>query len=335
MADNLKITVLGGGLWGTVLADHLSRGGFGEVRLWEFVPKLAEGLARSRSHPHIPGFDLHTGVEVTSDLAMAAEQAGLVLFVLPSAFVRQTARKLRSFLGKARPLLINASKGIEPGSLRTMGDAILSELPRGVCLCTLSGPSFAREVAKQIPTCLVLAGPAAAGRKLLPLFNAGALRARWSPDRRGVELGGSLKNALAIGCGILDGLKAGANTKAALLIQGIAEMGELIERSGGRRETIYGLAGLGDLIATGTSPESRNRAFGEKLGEGKTREQALKEIPTVVEGVEASASARALCRRLKLKAPVLEAIWQAVHGGRDSEIVISALGFSRGTIDGP
>lgn len=329
MKKNIKITVFGGGLWGTVLAQHLCRGGQGpEVRLWEFVPKLAQDLQKTRRHLHIPGFRLHESVRVTSDLRQASQNAGILLFVLPSVFVRRTARAVAKELGGPKPLIVNASKGIEPESLKTMGDVIADELRGSRGVYTLSGPSFAREVARGVPTRMLLAGPSGPGaRRLLALFNGGALRVSLWPDRKGVELGGSLKNALAIGAGILDGLKAGANTKAALIVQGMAEMAEIISKSGGRRETIYGLSGLGDLIATGTSPESRNRGFGEKLGAGKSLQQALGEIPTVVEGVEAAAAARALIRRLKVKAPLLEAVWAAVHDERPAEIVLESLGF--------
>lgn len=329
MRKNNRITVLGGGLWGTVLAQHLAQKKAGAVVLWEFFPKAAETLQEKRTHSHLPGFILDKGIRVTSDLAEAAQGASLILFVLPSHFVRKTAHALRKAAKDGRPVVVNACKGIEPGTLLTMGEVIADELPRWAPrVYTLSGPSFAREVAKGVRTKLVLAGRAGPeAEKTRKLFDGGALSVERSTDRKGVELGGSLKNVLAIGCGVLDGLKAGANTKAALLIQGMSEMGHLIARCGGQAKTVYGLAGLGDLIATGTSTESRNRGFGEKLGEGKTLQQALREIPTVVEGVEASASTRALCRRMGLKAPLLEAVWRVVHGGQPPELIVRSMGF--------
>jgi glycerol-3-phosphate dehydrogenase (NAD(P)+) len=326
MAKNTKITVFGGGLWGAVLAQHLARAGR-QVRLWEFFPEAALRLKRSRRHPHIPGFRLDDSVAVTSDLS-EARGSDVLLFVLPSHNVRATAKALRTILAGSKAVVVNASKGIEPASLLTQSEVIASELPwLRSRLYTLSGPSFAREVARGVPTHLLLAGPRAGAAGLLRLFNAGALRTRWCADRKGVELGGSLKNVLAIGCGVLDGLKAGANTKAALIVQGMSEMGELVRRFGGKPETVYGLAGLGDLIATGTSAESRNRAFGEKLGQGLSPAQARRRIATVVEGVEAAESAHALAARAKLKAPLIEAIWAAVHKGRAARGVVKALGF--------
>lgn len=315
-------------MWGAVLAQRL--GGKGrDVWLWEFFPEAAQALQRSRKHPQIPGFKLSAGITATSDMARAVENAGIVFFVLPSHFVRRTARAFAQIAGGDRPFLVNASKGVEPQTLQTMGEVIASEMPKTAKgLCTLSGPSFAREVAQGVPTKMVLAGPASpAEERVRRLLSGGSLQVQWSKDRKGVELGGSLKNVLAIGCGILDGVRAGSNTKAALMIQGMGEMGKLIVRCGGKPDTIYGLAGLGDLIATGTSMDSRNRALGEKMGKGKTLKKALGEIPTVVEGIEASQSARALCRRMKVKAPLIEAIWKVLHRGGSPRLIVESLGF--------
>ena len=330
MARRHKVSVLGGGMWGAVLAQHLSNKN-AKVRLWEFIPSLAESLKKTRRHSHIPGFRLDNSVSVTSDLAVAVSDAEVVLFVLPSHALASTARQIRRCRLPKSAVAVNASKGVEQGTLLTMGDIIARELPslKGK-VWTLTGPSFAREVARGVPTGLMLGGPSGAKAKaLVSLFNGGALNVTHWPDRAGVELGGSLKNAIAIGAGILDGLGTGANTKAALLVQGLAEMSRLIRARGGRADTIYGLAGLGDLIATGTSPESRNRGFGEKLGRGLTPKAALAQIPTVVEGIEAAASARELCRRHKVDAPLLDAIWRATKGA-PAKGVLTALGFQRG-----
>ncbi len=328
MAPRHKITVLGGGLWGCVLAQHLSNKG-ARIRLWEFVPALAESLKKTRRHAHIPGFRLDGAIQVTHNLVEACQDVDVLLFVLPSRALAATAKNVRKLVPlKKTAVAVNASKGVEPGTLATMGDVIAREVPalRGK-IWTLTGPSFAREVARGVPTRLLLGGPGGPRAKaLVSLFDGGALNVTHWPDRTGVELGGSLKNAIAIGAGILDGLGTGANTKAALLVQGLAEMSRILRARGGRADTIYGLAGLGDLIATGTSPESRNRSFGEKLGKGLTPRRALAQIPTVVEGIEAAAAARALCRRLKVKAPLLEAVWRATRGA-GARIVLKSLGF--------
>jgi len=322
--------VLGAGLWGTVLANCLARKGR-PVSVWEFFPELAESLEATRSHPHIPHLELAHSVRVTSDLAAAVRGADTIFAALPSAHVRATARKLRGCLprGRRAPCIVNAAKGMEPGTLKTMGEVIEEELrlPAGRVF-TLSGPSFAREVARGVPTALVLAGPRSpAAERLRRLLNSGALRVELSRDRKGVELGGSLKNILAIGCGILDGLKAGANTKAALMTRGIEEMARLVAALGGREESVRGLAGVGDLIATGTSPESRNRALGEKLGSGKHLEAALREILTVTEGVESAKSGHELAESSGVRCPVITAIWQIVHRGAPPRRVLEAMGF--------
>ena len=314
-------------MWGCVLAQHLSNKN-AKVTIWEFVPGLAESLHKSRRHAQIPGFRLSGSIKVTHDVAVAVKDVDVLLFVLPSRALAATAKLIRGCGLKKNAVAVNASKGVESVSLATMGDIVSRELPslKGK-VWTLTGPSFAREVARGVPTGLLLGGPSGASAKaLVSLFDGGALNVTHWPDRAGVELGGSLKNAIAIGAGILDGLGTGANTKAALLVQGLAEMSLLIRARGGRADTIYGLAGLGDLIATGTSHESRNRGFGEKLGKGLTPKVALAQIPTVVEGIEAAASARELCARHKVKAPLLEAIWRATRGA-PAKGVLKALGF--------
>lgn len=328
MAARLNVTVLGGGMWGVVLAQHLSSRA--KVTVWEFIPALAESLKRTRRHAHIPGFRLDSSVLVTHDVAVAVKKADVLLFVLPSRALAATAKNIRAVGIKKNAVAVNASKGVEPKTLATMGDIVQRELPslKGK-VWTLSGPSFAREVARGVPTGLMLGGPSGSKADMLAkLFHGGALNVVTWPDRVGVELGGSLKNAIAIGAGILDGLGTGANTKAALLVQGLSEMSRLIRASGGRADTIYGLAGLGDLIATGTSPESRNRGFGELLGKGLAPEKALAKILTVVEGIEAAAVTRELCARHRVDAPLLDAIFRATRGAR-ADGVLKALGFKR------
>lgn len=325
------VAVLGAGLWGAVLAQHVAEKGT-PVRLWEFFPELARRLDQTRLHPHLPGIRLMSEIAVTSDMRAAVDGARTVLIVVPSPHVRNTGKHLRPLLEALRtpPILVSASKGIEPGTLKTMTEILEEEIPslKGKVFA-FSGPSFAREVARGVPTKLLLAGPAGAAlRSAQRVLDGNPLCVELYPDRKGVELGGSLKNVLAIGCGILDGLKSGANTKAALITQGIAEMGLLIQKHGGRYETIYTLAGIGDLIATGTSIESRNRAFGEKVGSGRDVKTAVREIPTVVEGVESSKSAHELCRSVRLKAPLVESIWGIVHEQRDPRTILKALGFN-------
>jgi len=325
-----RISVLGGGLWGTVLADHLARRG-NPVTVWEFFPELARAMEESRKHAHIPKWELHERVRVTSDVGTAVRGARVVLVALPSTHVRKTLRGLARMWepGSRKPLIVTASKGVEPDTLKTMAEVIEEEVPAlAGRVYALSGPSFAREVARGVATKVMIAGPSlATARELQRIFNGGAVRVEVTTDRRGVELGGTLKNVLAVGCGMLDGMKAGFNTKAALLTEGMSEMGRLIRARGGKAETVYGLAGLGDLILTGTSSESRNRSLGEKLGAGKTLAAAMREIPTVMEGVESAKSAYQMIKAEGVKAPVLLAIWSVLHRGKSSGQLLKALGF--------
>ncbi len=329
--DDTPVAVLGAGMWGTVLAQHLAEKGRA-VRLWEFFPDLCRRLQQTRQHPNLPGLRLLEGVQVTSDLPSAVGDAKLLLVVLPSQHIRNTAKHLRPILDALRtpPVMVSASKGVEPGTLLTMSEILEAELPTMKRrLYAFSGPSFAREVARGVPTKLMLAGPAGPHLRLAQrVLDGSPLCVETHEDRKGVELGGSLKNVLAIGCGVLDGLKAGANTKAAMITQGIGEMGLLISKHGGKFETIYTLAGIGDLIATGTSTESRNRALGEKLGQGVELKAALRDIPTVVEGVESSRSAYELCRAARLRAPLVEAIWGVLHDRKEPRTLLKALGFN-------
>ncbi|MBI5883431.1 MAG: NAD(P)-dependent glycerol-3-phosphate dehydrogenase [Elusimicrobia bacterium] len=341
MKKSNKIAVLGAGVWGTVLAQHLARGIPSEGRLrrriwlWEILKDVEQSLRLRRRHPHIPGLHLQESVHVTSSLPESVEDADVLVFVLPSAHIRQTAREANRDLRGRMPLIVSASKGVEPRTLLTVGDMIREEMPGcGRGIYTLSGPSFAKEVAMGAPTKLVLAGPAGPrARYLRSLFNHRPIVVETSTDRKGVELGGSLKNVLAIGCGILDGLAkgrahpCGINTKAALFLQGIKEMGSLISKWGGRRQTAFWLAGMGDLIATGTSPQSRNRSLGEKLGAGKPLPQAQAEISEVVEGIDTALSVSDLCARAGGKYPLFNAIYRILHQGAPPQSVLEAFGF--------
>lgn len=328
MARRPEVTVLGGGLWGAVLAQQLSARA--KVRLWEFFPDVADTLQKTRRHPNIPGFRLDPGVFATSDIDVAARGAQLLVFVLPSAVLASGCRALRRVSVAPGCRAVVASKGVEPGTLATMGELVERELPglKGRTW-TLTGPSFAREVARGVPTSVMLGGPlGAASKEIARVFSGPAFTVTPTADRVGVELGGSLKNVIAVGAGILDGLGTGSNAKAALFVQGLEEIGALIRAHGGKAGTVYGLAALGDLILTGTGGESRNRAFGELLGKGHKPAKALKKITTVVEGVEAAVSALALCRRYKVQAPLIAAIGGACRGS-DPRRVLSALGFRR------
>ena len=321
----MRIAVVGGGLWGSVLAQHLSRDG-GPVAVWEYVHEVANRLERERTHANLPELRLRPSVRVTHELESALAGAEVVVVALASHHLRATARNVKPLLGKVKAV-VSASKGLEAGTLRTMGEVLEEEL-RGPAVYAVSGPSFAREVAAGVPTKLMLAGEG----KLPPaflvrLFAGGPVRIVASRDRRGVELGGALKNVMAIASGLGDGLALGANTKAVILTQALAEMERIVEGAGGEAATVRGLAGLGDLIATGTSGLSRNRTLGEHLGGGEGLKDALHAVRTVAEGVESAEGAWQLARKVGAKAPLVSTVREILAGRRPPKAILKAVGF--------
>jgi len=325
----VRVTVLGGGLWGAVLAQHVSRRG-DRVVVWEFVADVARRLQRERTHANIPGLRLRAGVRATNILAEALEGTEVLLVVLPSHHLRATAGRCRPLLKRGTlKAVVTASKGLERRTLRTMAEILEEELGGlGAPVYAVSGPSFAREVARGVPTKLVLAGE---GRLPPPglkrLFDGGPVRLALSRDRRGVELGGALKNVMAIACGLADGLQLGANTKAAVLTEAMAEMERIVTGAGGDASTVRGLSGLGDLVLTGTSSQSRNRTLGEHLGGGEGLAQALKAVHTVAEGAESAEGAVQLARAVKVRAPLAEAVRAILAGKKPPKALLTAAGF--------
>lgn len=323
------ITVLGAGLWGSVLANHLGEKGY-DVTLWEFFPDAARSLQETRRHPALPDdFRMDPRVTVTPNLGDCVDGAMLV-FALPAAHVRNTAKHLRDHLnGSKFPVIVSATKGVEPESMQTMCEVIEEELPKakGGRVFAFAGPSGAKEVAAGVPTRILLAGPSNAHQRLaMKLLNGNPLVLETELDRKGVELCAAFKNVLAIGCGIVDGLRAGVNTKAALITQGLEEMGVVIDKLGGKRKTLYGLSGIGDLVATGTSPASRNRTLGEKVGQGEDVRQVRKEVHTA-DGFESAHGAHNLAKKHKIKAPLLTVVYEILHNDKPPKAILPALGF--------
>lgn len=327
-----KITVFGAGVWGSVIARHLSAQGC-NVTLWEFHEHLLREIEdNARHHPHIPGFHLPDSIKLTGDLHEAAENMEMAVLVISSKGMRPFARLLGKELAGRQITLISATKGIEAATLKTMCEVVEEEIPHlaGKTM-VFSGPSFALEVAHGVLTKVVLAGKDRdKASATAQLFDFDPLKMELSDDRTGVEWGGAVKNVLAIGCGILDGLGAGHNTKAALITQGISEIAQTIIAAGGRQDTAYGLAGVGDFILTGTSDISRNRRLGEKLGKGKAVIQARGEINTVAEGADSAEAVWTLIQRKNLSAPMITAVWKVLREGAAPATILKALGFKNG-----
>ncbi|MCX7750146.1 MAG: NAD(P)-dependent glycerol-3-phosphate dehydrogenase [Candidatus Bipolaricaulota bacterium] len=316
----MRWTVLGGGGWGTAIARLLARRGE-PTTLWVRSPERAAELARDRENRrYLPGVELPASLHITAELATAVKGADVLVFAVPSFAMRATARRVRDSLGGHVPkAVLSLAKGLERDTLCTMTEVLAEELP-GVPAFALSGPSHAEEVGRDEPTAVVLAGrDRALGAEVQRALMTDRFRVYLSTDVRGVEYGAAVKNVVALAAGISDGLGYGDNAKAALIARGLAEMVRLGGRLGCRAETLYGLSGLGDLVATCTSRHSRNRAVGERLGRGERIEGILAGMAMVAEGVFAAPVVRALARAHGVEMPITEAVCSILAGASPRE----------------
>ncbi len=311
-------TVLGDGAWGTALALALHANGH-KVRLWgPFPENLALMREKRENVKFLPGPALPEGLELVDDMAGAVSGSQMLVLAAPSQYMRGTLERLKPHFDKERHILVNIAKGIENDSLKRMSE--LCEELLGPCkYVTLSGPSHAEEVSRGVPTAVVAASkdPALA-KAVQAAFMSKCFRVYTSPDVCGVELGGAIKNVLAIAAGIIDGMGLGDNPKAALMTRGVAEMGRLGAALGGRRETFSGLSGLGDLIVTCVSRHSRNRHVGEELGRGKSIQEINASLGMVVaEGVKTAKSVKELSGRLGVETPIANEIYAILYEGKN------------------
>ncbi|MFC1629323.1 NAD(P)H-dependent glycerol-3-phosphate dehydrogenase [Gemmatimonadota bacterium] len=315
----MRITVLGAGSWGTALAVMLEGKGH-LVRMWEYFPELAVELdSRRVNEKMLPGIPIPGSIVITSDIEEALKGVEIVLFVVPTTAVRSTATSAARFLADS-PLIVNAAKGIEQGTMMRVSEILEDTLPERFkgTIVTLSGPSHAEEVSRGIPTTVVAASPDVAAASLAQeVFSTSTLRVYTNPDQTGVELAGSLKNVIAIAAGVLDGLGYGDNTKGALMTRGLAEISRLGSALGADPLTFAGLSGMGDLITTCISRHSRNRFVGEQVGSGKSLEEVLSGMVMVAEGVNTVRSARELAAKAGVEMPITEAMYEVLFEGRD------------------
>ena len=310
----MKISVIGTGGWGTALSLVLCEKGH-QVTLWSRSREKAEEIACSRVNSHLPGVSLPEGIVLTSGTERLSGSE-MVVFATPSFALRQTARQLAPAL-RPDAVLVSVVKGIEPGTNLRMTEILQQECP-GHPVAALSGPSHAEEVGRHLPTGCVAATPDLALAELVQdVFMTPVFRIYSNPDIVGVELGGALKNVLAISCGISDGLGYGDNARALLMTRGITEMARLGTRLGGQAETFAGLSGVGDLFVTCTSMHSRNRRCGILMGQGKSFAQAAQEIGAVVEGYYAAVSAVELARKVQADLPAFQCVYEVLYQGRD------------------
>lgn len=302
-----KISVLGAGSWGTALAVLLYNNGH-EVTLWSALADEVKMLSEKREHEtKLPGVRLPDNMEITTDLEKSLLDPDVAVLAVPSPFTRSTAHQMSSFTRKGQ-IVVNVAKGVEEHTLMTLSEIISEEIPQAD-VCVLSGPSHAEEVGKGIPTtCVVSAEKRETAEFLQGIFMSPVFRVYTTPDILGVELGGALKNVIALAAGTADGLGYGDNTKAALITRGIAEIARLGTKMGAKIETFYGLSGMGDLIVTCASVHSRNRKAGYLMGKGYTMKAAMDEVKMVVEGVYSAKAAKSLAEKYQVEMPIIEEV---------------------------
>lgn len=313
-----NVSILGGGTWGCAIAILLAGNGH-NVTIWTAIEKEAKALSENRKvMKNLPGAQLPDQVKITLDLEEACKDKDLIVMSVASPYIRQTAKKVSPFLKKGQ-VLVNVSKGIEDATLLTLSNVIKEEISQAD-IAVLSGPSHAEEVSRGIPTTVVVGACTKETAKFIQdIFMSDMFRVYTSPDITGIELGGSLKNVIALAAGIVDGLGYGDNTKAALMTRGMAEISRLGIKMGGKLETFAGLSGIGDLFVTCNSKHSRNWNAGYLMGQGRTMEEAMKEVNQVVEGVNSARAALALARKNEVEMPIVEQINLVLFEGKSTK----------------
>ena len=312
-----KIGMIGAGSWGTALTWLLTNNGH-QVTVWSALAEEITMLQEKHEQTSkLPGVILDDSVVFTTDLKAAVEGMDLLVLAVPSPFTRSTAHQLKDVAADGQ-IIVNVAKGVEENTLMTLSQIIEEEV--------LSGPSHAEEVGKGIPTTIVVGSKKKEiAEKIQGIFMSPVFRVYTSPDVLGIELGAALKNVVALAAGVADGLGYGDNTKAALITRGITEIARLGTAMGGRRETFFGLSGIGDLIVTCASMHSRNRRAGILIGKGYTMEEAMNEVKMVVEGVYSAKAALGLARKYEVSMPIIEQVNLVLFGGKSAKEAVADL----------
>ena len=318
------IAVLGDGGWGTTLAIHLVKKNY-NVRVWGPFPEyLREIQATRQNTKFLPGIAIPPEVAFTEKLDLAIQDAQLIVLAIPSQYLAGILKQLKPF-DLFHKIILSAVKGIDSRNLLRISELVCRELGK-VKLAVLSGPTIAREVALGIPTTAVIAAKdIKLARQLQDVFHSETFRIYTNSDVAGVELGGSLKNIVAIACGVCDGLGFGTNAKAAILTRGLAEMARLGAALGAKPQTFAGLTGLGDLVTTCFSPQSRNRSVGEKLGQGKTIDEITSQMSMVAEGISTVKAVYRLSRKHKIPMPITTEVFNIIEKKKDPQTAVSDL----------
>lgn len=326
-----KIGIIGSGSWGMALSVLLYNNGH-EVTVWSALPEEIKEMEQTHRHHTLPELILPEDMVFTKDLEEAMAGRDLLVTAVPSVFVRSTAKRMHPFCRYGQ-VIVNVAKGIEEASLMTLSEILEEELPMAD-VAVLSGPSHAEEVSKSLPTtCVAGASTRKTAEYIQSIFMSEVFRVYTSPDIQGIELGGSLKNVIALAAGIADGLGYGDNTKAALITRGIAEISRLGTAMGGKIQTFGGLTGIGDLIVTCASMHSRNRRAGILLGQGKSLEEATKEVKMVVEGIYSAKAALALSLKYEVSMPIVEQVNAVLFDSKSASEAVRDLMLRDKTIE--
>lgn len=319
-----NVGVLGAGSWGTALSVLLSDNGH-QVTVWSIDENEVKMLDEKREHElKLPGVKLPDDMVITGDLESAIKGKDFLVLAVPSPFTRSTAQKMSPFVAEGQ-IIVDVAKGIEESTLMTLSRQIEQEIPQAD-VAVLSGPSHAEEVGRRLPTtCVIGAKTRKTAEYLQSMFISNVFRVYTSPDILGIELGGSLKNVIALAAGIADGLGYGDNTKAALITRGIAEIARLGVKMGGKIETFTGLTGIGDLIVTCASVHSRNRKAGYLIGQGMSMQEAMDEVKMVVEGVYSAKAASKLAKEYKVSMPIVDEVNAVLFEGKSPAEAVNDL----------
>lgn len=319
----MKTAVIGSGTWGMALARLLFDNGH-EVKVWSAIESELKELREKRTHKNLPGIIFDEGIVFEGDLEKAMENAYICVLSVPSIFTRATAKKMAPFYNENQ-IIVNVAKGIEENTLEILTEQILDEI-KNANVAVLSGPSHAEEVVRLLPTtCVAGAKDMETAKLIQSTFMSPVFRVYTSTDMLGIELGGSLKNVIALAAGISDGLGYGDNAKAALITRGIVEISRLGIAMGANIETFYGLSGIGDLIVTCASKHSRNRKAGMLMGQGMSMDEAMKEVAMVVEGVYSAKAAKALANKYNICMPIVDEVNAVLFENKDPKQAVDAL----------
>lgn len=319
-----NVGVLGAGSWGTALSLLLHDNGH-QVTIWSIDDKEVAMLNEKREHElKLPGIKIPEDMVITGNMEEAIQGKDFLVLAVPSPFTRNTARNMKQYVADGQ-IIVDVAKGIEESTLMTLSRQIEQEIPQAD-VAVLSGPSHAEEVGRRMPTtCVIGARTKKTAEYLQSMFISKVFRVYTSPDILGIELGGSLKNVIALAAGIADGLGYGDNTKAALITRGIAEIARLGVRMGGRIESFTGLTGIGDLIVTCASVHSRNRKAGYLIGQGKTMQEAMDEVKMVVEGVYSAKAAARLAEKYQVSMPIVNEVNKVLFEGKNPAEAVDDL----------